>query len=674
MVVWESNFDYESLSFQAAPRRRGFVSRPGVYADVIASFDIETSRFAEIEQSVMYIWQFCLDYPDGHSTVILGRTWTQFKRLLQRLQAKLCNKRLIIYVMNLSYEFQFLTGIYNFRDDEVFCLESRSILYATMYKNFEFRCAYKLFNMGLSEATAKYAPDYHKKDGGQFGYDERRFYDTPLTRKQLLYCVYDVWGLCKAVRALFALFDDDVYTVPLTSTGFVRRETKRVMRPNHFLLKELWPDIDVYKLERIAFRGGNTHGSRYYAGEIIENARGRDLSSSYPRQQCTKQYPMTAFKKRVNLSLSAIERRIDHGEALLIHAKLYHVELRNKYTAIPYLPIAKCVGPPHGVLNDNGRILRCSECEIVVTDIDWKIIVNMYSFSCEIIDLYSSWYDYLPEELIALNQRYYREKTELKGVEGQELYYMKSKNLLNSIYGMSVMDPVRARILYNHGLYTQEMDRTQEDILKVSGKNPYTVYQWGVWTTAHARDDLQRGIDICGDRLIYVDTDSCKYVGDCDFSEYNAEAVRIAKDTGSFAVDPKGKTHYMGVFEEDGVYNRFITLGAKKYAYEDEKGKLHITVAGVPKIKGATELEEAGGLEAFKPGFVFSKTGKLESVYNDGTIRGVEIDGHVIDCTNNVVLRPTTYKLDVTTDYASVIKSSKKVLNAVHKLCGICRL
>ena len=49
-----------------------------------------------------------------------------------------------------------------------------------------------------------------------------------------------------------------------------------------------------------------------------------------------------------------------------------------------------------------------------------------------------------------------------------------------------------------------------------------------------------------------------------------------------YAIDNKGHTHTIGQLEDDGFYEKFITLGAKKYFYE-ENGEKHITVSGVPK-------------------------------------------------------------------------------------------
>ena len=666
MVVWEKHMNYSLLEFEPEPRDTS--TRGASFTSAIGSFDIETSRIKDIEQSIMYVWQFCVDFPDGHDVVILGRTWIEFQHCLFALKQRLKGLHMLCYIHNASYEFAFLAGIYKFKDNEVFILEGRSILYFRMYQVYEFRCSYKLTNMSLSEATAKYAPDYHKKDGSTYGYEELRFADTPLTRKQLLYCVYDVWGCCKLVRALMRLFGDTIYTIPYTSTGYVRREAKAAMREHYAVLKHNWPDYDCFKLLRAAFRGGNTHASRFYSGQILHNVDSMDISSSYPTQECLRKYPMTKFISRDRKSEAGLDYYITHGAACLIHAELRLVELRDRYEPIPYLPLAKCIKYPENVRLDNGRIVSCSKCEIVITDIDYEIINRQYCFSMTILDLYTSWYDFLPLELQNLNCKYFTQKTKLKGVKGQELYYLKAKNLLNSIYGDFVMNPLRVRILYKDGLFEPDDSKTDVEILEKAGKNPYKLYQWGVWCTAWARYQLQQGIDLVGpDHVVYCDTDSVKFVGKADFTSFNGNMQMLSLHRGCYADDAKGKRHYMGLFEHDEHYTDFITWGAKKYAYSTDTDGPHITVAGVPKKSGAVELLYNGGLPAFKPGFIWKDTGKLEAVYNDTNIGFKMIEGRRVNITKNIVLRPTTYQMSLTDDYQTILEDSSDMLKIAHK-------
>ena len=117
----------------------------------------------------------------------------------------------------------------------------------------------------------------------------------------------------------------------------------------------------------------------------------------------------------------------------------------------------------------------------------------------------------------------------------------------------------------------------------------------------------------------------------------------------------------MGVFEDEGRYKRFATRGAKKYADEDQDGKLHITIAGVNKRAGAKELEAAGGLPAFlRETFTF-KEDENEAVYVDHVRRFEYIDGHRIRIAPCVTIRPSYKTLSDTDDYSLLVLTSKNL-------------
>lgn len=92
-------------------------------------------------------------------------------------------------------------------------------------------------------------------------------------------------------------------------------------------------------------------------------------------------------------------------------------------------------------------------------------------------------------------------------------------------------------------------------------------FAWGVWITSHARKRLYDGLKIAGENAVYWDTDSVKYIStpeiEAAFNNYNAAVIAEDSELGLFAQSKDGNIHYMGVFEVDEEYNRFITLGAK---------------------------------------------------------------------------------------------------------------
>lgn len=662
MIVNVHDFDYSLVDALPCQKRRK--GNPGrrrnykKYKDIICAFDIECTNDKRSEQAFMYIWQFQF----GSNYTIIGRTWDEFIYFLRCLESHLKkNEFIVIFVHNLSYEFQFLRGIYPFDVEEVFAVQPREVLKCEMMNHFEFRCSYLLTNMSLSAFTSRMGVEAQKLSGEEFDYSKQRYPWTELTEYELQYSINDVLGLVQALKAYMALYQDNLYSLALTNTGFVRRDVKGAMRHfNRNDLRDMQPDFEIFELLRDAFRGGNTHANRYYAGQIMTNVKSRDFSSAYPSAQINLQFPMSPWLREdpETLTLNRVITKIyRHCRACLMRVRFTNIRLKNKLWGFPYLARAKC--DVYNYENDNGRILRAEYLETALTDLDLKIILKEYDFdTIEFISFYHSRYGALPKPLRETVQSYFNAKTNLKGVDGQELYYMKAKNQLNSIYGMTVQSPVKQSIDFLNDFIIRTDD--ERELLEAANKKAFLSYAWGVWTTAWARYELEQALDLVfstpGADPIYCDTDSVKYIGDVDFTSFNKEREARALKHGGAAQDPNGSWHYLGVMESDGEYDQFATLGAKKYAYV-ENGKLGITIAGVNKKVGAQELQEAGGLTQFKEGFVFRKAGGTESKYNDDPeIKEIIREGRPIRITSNVYICDSEYTLGITGEYARIIE------------------
>lgn len=627
------------------------------YKDVICAFDIETTRLADVEQSIMYIWMLHIH---NHVTII-GRTWEELKNLFLQIKEELQENTLCIFVHNLSYEFQFLRAIYDFLPEEVFAVDSRKVLRCSMFDNkIEFRCSYLHTNMSLAEYTNKMDVEHKKLDGEEFDYTKERYPWTPLTEKEIAYCIHDVVGLCEALEKEMKIDGDNLYTLPLTSTGYVRRDAKQAMRKIHpAFVKNQLPDLYTYEMLREAFRGGDTHANRFYSGRIIKNVKSADRSSSYPDVLCNCQFPVSPFFHAGRVSYNTLLNMVVvRKKAVIMRVAISKLRLHNDLWGAPYLSKDKCRRIEKGAF-DNGRILSAEYLETTITDVDFKIILDQYDFDdlCA-FDVSYARYGKLPKSLIDTVIAYYKAKTELKNVPGQEIYYMKSKNKLNSIYGMMAQNPVKQDIVYNSGVWSTAND-PEAEILAESNRKAFLCYQWGVWCTAWARFRLQEGIKLAGENFVYCDTDSVKYIGSIDWTAYNKQREKDSKASGAYATDPNGIMHYMGVYEADGEYAEFKTLGAKKYAYNYELGgETYVTIAGVTKKKGGKELDENGGLKAFSPGFTFIKAGGTEAIYNDDPeIKSIVRDGKQINITPNIVIKDSTYTLGITAEYASLLKN-----------------
>lgn len=661
MIYNSLTFDYSLIEKARNQRRKkgnqGRRNTERIYKDVICAFDIETTNDRETEQAFMYVWQF-----QFNDITIMGRTWAEFADLLKGMTDYLKpHEYIVIFVHNLSFEFQFLRGVYQFDKEEVFAIDSRKVLKCEMFSHFEFRCSYLQTNMSLSEFTNKMGVQDVKLSGEDFDYSKERYPWTELSEQELQYCINDVKGLTEAMRIQMDLEGDTYYTLPLTSTGYVRRDVKAAMRHyNKQQLKDMLPDYEVFTLLRESFRGGNTHANRFYSELILKDVHSMDFASAYPAAQITQRFPMSPWLREDGMDLDRCLKKIyKHKRACLMRVRLFNVHLKNEGCGCPYLAKAKCRNV-RDCVNDNGRILSASYLETTLTDLDFKIVLKEYEFDwIEFTDFYHSRYGLLPKQLRETVLEYFRRKTELKGVEGQDLYYMKAKNKLNSVYGMSVQSPVKQSIDFVNDFIDRFDD--ERELLDNANKKAFMSYAWGVWTTAWCRYELEMALDLVGqERFIYCDTDSVKYIGDVDFSKFNQVRKRRAEESGAVAVDPKGEKHWLGVMEHDADYLEFSTMGAKKYAYRYPNGELGITIAGVNKKKGAEELEAAGGLRKFREGFTFRKAGGTESIYNDVPVLDKIVrEGKEIPITSNLYIKDSTYTLGVTAEYRRILERAE---------------
>lgn len=618
------------------------------YKDLICSFDIETTRLDD-DQSIMYIWQMDLE-----GQTITGRTWEDFEEIINAINYFLGDDaRLIIWVHNLSYEFSFLKGILNF--DDVFMVRPRKVLYA-LCGSVEFRCSYFLSNMNLEKFLEQMQVENKKLS---YDYEKKRYPWTELSPDEMAYCINDVKGLSQAIRKRLENEGDTLATIPLTSTGYIRRDARKVYNKiSYYYRKSLMPTLGLYRLLRDAFRGGNCHANRWISGAIMDDVISFDRASSYPDVMVTCPFPASSFYHIGRVSVQMLEHYIEAKKACIVRAKLYNLDLLDRTYPIPYIARHKCRYLKNPII-DNGRVISADICELVFTDIDYKILKYQYGFTMEIIDFYYARYGEMRQCIKDLVIRDYAAKTELKGT-GKDYEYARSKERVNAYYGMTAQDPLRDNIIYVGGdeVFTYE-GKEPVEILEKSANRAFLPYQIGVWVTSWARYRLEQGIRAVhenGGLVCYVDTDSVKFTGMNDdiqkaFNDFNNRAAYASDLAGMTATDSKGIKRPSGVFELDGQYSRFKTLGAKKYVYEDEKG-LHITIAGVGKKEGAAEL---GSIENFKEGFTFVKAGGLEAVYNDNVDITRTIEGHPVRIRDNVCLRPSTYTIGMTQDYKDLL-------------------
>lgn len=702
-VYHYTEIPYTQIMLEAKESKKPGRGSGVAYLEIPCAFDIETTNIYERIRSgknkgkinsekrpfaFMYHWQFCIGF-----RVIFGRTWDEFRKCLSSIikNMNLSNKlRLVVYVHNLSFEMQFMRRFIRVTDS--FCKSDRNPLKVVHDDCIEFRCSAAISNMSLQMFCKNENAQFYKMVD-EYDYSKIRTSETELTETEKGYCYNDVRGLCECIQSLMRF--DTLATIPLTSTGYVRRDARTAMRQNKAnrrIFKDSALSAEEYRYMRAAFRGGDTHANLRYANQVLKDVTSFDIVSSYPACMVINTFPMTKF---IPIKRTTFDRlRKEKGK----YHFLLHVALRKIFCTaehgIPYIPLAKTKHCTADRIIDNGRIKSASELTIWVTDLDMDIITSEYHIGdIRIGKIYCAKADRLPEEYRNVIMEYYRQKTALKGLKDAESVYLynKSKNKVNAGFGMMCMGIDKPLVQYVDGKYKEIIkkkirkqlvneydydddmldtlypkDRELRELVQAliiqdyyNSRNSFLAYQWGVWVCAWARFRLHQMMALIGRDLCYVDTDSCKFLHydnhKDQIDELNARLLQEAEAAGAYADDKNGNRHFMGVFEYDGHYDQMKTLGAKKYVV-NIGGECLSTIAGVSK-KAGQEYFSKHGIEAFAIGAVIENSGHLVAYYNDDEIHNITIQGVTMETASNLALIDDRYTIGVTDDYMNLLRN-----------------
>lgn len=674
------------------------------YYNIPCSFDIETSSFkaydeehgAEIKCATMYIWQFGLN-----GTVIYGRTWEEFFEMLSILQEALEiseEKHLIIYVHNLGYEFQFIKNWLHW--DKVFAIKQRRPVYA-IAGGFEFRCSLLLSNYALAYIGEHLLYKYPmEKKVGDLDYLKTRHSKTPLSPSELGYCINDVKVVMCYIQQKIEE-DGDITKIPLTNTGYVREycrewcfngeatdqaSQEKHKKEYHRFIKSLHisNDAEYYQMER-AFAGGFTHASALHANKVLRDLGSADLTSSYPYHMCAEYYPMTSFRY-----IGYVDNNDLFNFYLRNYCCMFDVTFVNLKASVLFenpISRSRCIIDHNETFKtNNGRIVSASRLTTTLTELDWDTIYKFYDWDeVQIFNMRIADRDYLPKELILSILNQYAKKTSLKGVEGKEVEYMVSKNMINSSFGMMVTAIIRDEFEFNEVWHKSPPDVASQLDAYNTGYNRFLYYGWGIWVTAHARHSLFKAIYEFDEDYVYADTDSIKGLNFQNhqefFKSYNREvfskllAMCNHYDIPFSMCQPKtvkGERKLLGVWEMERSYKRFKTCGAKRYMYEYDDGELSLTVSGLNKKFAIPYLKEkykTNGriFEEFGEGLFVppGQTGKQTVTYIEQQQEGEVVDylgepGHFHEL-SSIFMEPQGYYMSILSEYNDFLKGVQYV-------------
>ena len=666
-------FDYSKLKYVYYYYSAGR-GKNETYNDVIIMADTETSKkrpdepYYDKDGTIKYktyanhvcAWTISIRAFHHNIVTLWGKKPSKMAEVMLKIHTMMSGMNTIFYFHNLSYDHYFLRQFwYTLYGIPIKQLNTKP--HYPIYIAFENGIIIKDSLILAQKKLEKWANDLnveHKKAVGKWDYSKIRNQSDELSDDEKQYIKCDTLAGVECIDATMVALNKKIYSMPYTATGIPREETRhRGKKKAHDQFVKMSLSYEQYLKQNACYHGGYTHGNRHYVNQKItpeifgSNVEAYDFASSYPYIMCSFKFPMERFTPTDDCDVEFILSQKEEYSFMFKFIAL-NIRLKTDMQPMPALQFSKCLKTINAI-QDNGRILCANYVEIYLTEWDLSVIEDQYTWThhiCKEVEYASK--DYLPRWFTDYVYECFTDKTMLKG--GDKVAYAIAKAKVNSLYGMCCQKTLREDIIedYATGDYYEQPPEDPEAkyyeyINKVSS---ILNYAWGVTVTAAAFYNVHQLIKCC--RLpLYTDTDSC-YGIDWDkekLKAYNDGCKEKLLANGYGAVVKYDREYWLGIAEHNGKedeYSEFKFMGAKRYCGRClDDNLVHITVAGVPKKKGAGCLED--DINKFSPGFIFSglKTGKNTHVYIPSE-KGIYTDENGNETADSISLIPCDYKLD----------------------------
>lgn len=677
-VIMCNNFKPNRTSF-CRQKKQIHYAKDFICLDTETSWNHDYSN--DLKNAIGWVYQWCFSYQGKY---IIGRTIPQLLDCFDKIREFYTNEKqhTICYIHNLSYDLQYIKDFLfeRYGNNYKMLAVAPHKFISFSIGGIEFRCSYKLSNRSLYQ-WGKDLNVKHKKIILKEGYDKIRYPESPLNKNDWKYQIRDVFCMNECIEKEMEIEGDKhISQIPLTSTGYVRREGRKTFKNdfsnNRKKFLETRLDHMQYVICRRAFMGGLTHANRHIVEKTVtgRNVKHRDFVSHYPSQQrCSREFPISKFEYGgENLSFKDLDYLEEKGDLCYICKVTFkNIFLKNKNETLPYISSNKCREgkiTPINTIEDNGRIIKCDGLfSLYLTHLDLKIIRKQYEFEYYNVDIaYTSQKGYLPKWFQDFVDKFFYEKSYYKELSKKDSTYninlMKSKNKLNGIYGMTATDIIRTIFnMSTDGEWSKEVPKGEQidELLDkyYKNKNSFLPYQFGLFTTANARYELMQfyyAITCDGkypDLFLYCDTDSHFYIETYEnkklIDNLNNEFREKAEKRKEYIETDKKRYYYHSFELEPEEITEFRTLHSKCYAYNEwnkdlKKRELKCVIAGVTSKKGnLTRENELGTIENLRHGFEFTKNGGTRCLYIEKN-----------DITNSCALiLPVTKKLNNLIDH-----------------------
>lgn len=626
--------------------KRGKYSRS--YYDVPMGFDIETTNTCVPDGHFGYMYHWQLAFND---LIILGREWWEFEELIARIVKinKLSsNRRIICWIANLSFEFQFLRK--RFEITEVFAREKRQPLKALINAGIELRDCLALTGGSLYSLAKDYTTT--QKLVGDLDYAIERNAHTPLDQVERGYCINDVWILAEWAIYTFETYLRNGIDIPLTKTGILRNKIKKTVEDSGKkkeimgAIQACMPDEQLYRnMMAYLFRGGFVHACARFCKMTLRNIYSFDETSAYPAAIYQSDHFPTRF-----FQYQGDPRKIDTKKYCWIAVFDFYCLKAKTHHSIESK--SKCIEIEGNRTIDNGRICYADHIKVFLTDLDYRIYDLFYSWrDIEITYVWRARSTRLPGYLINNMVTDYKSKNDLKrrGLK-DTIEYALSKEAVNSYYGMMVTRLYESEVSYADDQWAIVPGKSYEKQIQ----NLFLLPQWGIYVTAIARYRLLVMTFRLHLYVVYNDTDSIKLTCYNNhvrriLAEYNQKLINLNNQLSGGDPD----LFNLGTFDYEGCYRRFKTLGAKRYIYYDDSGSLHAVISGLPDAAEHLKASHKP-FDTFNDEMEVDCSRRLVSEYHDEEYSGY-VAGELMYEKSGVALYETHYKLTISGDYRKIL-------------------
>lgn len=521
--------------------------------------DFETTKINEDGDVEVYLW--CMISENG-------KRYHGFN--IESFIEQTFNMKGVCFFHNLRFDVSYIHSYLLQKNIDYGILEKKNTIYSFRYGLFELRDTLNFLPITLAEMGEQYCTNFKKTS-----IDYNHNIGDEVTPEEIDYCFND----CEVLREGFTNFKSALIEL-LTESGCHKSihelNKKLTIAGVAFsvfrelsLFDKICPKTTPLEFQnfRGAYKGGYVYSNSSYG--LAENVKMIDCNSMYPSIYAEMPLPFgRAYRVKTFSELEKAE--------FFIAKILIKYELKEGYVPI----IGGGVGK-FGAINYKASSDGEYE-ELTVCNIDLELIKKYYD--CDINYIWAFKWHTKPQFFKNFADIFINFKNRFKGVKRNV-----AKLILNSPYGKTAMNgfnDVKKYFLEN-GVVKSEVIGYQLDA------DAFQYLPIAIAITAGARKKLLEAGEAVGfENVLYMDTDSVKFIGDFP------KNLEINPDK-------------LGAWKDEGTAELFKTIAPKKYIYY-EKNQLHVTCAGFNKkiiqkaFKCDEILQKNHALELmreFKPGF-----------------------------------------------------------------------